>query len=123
MFQSNASKLMNSILGPASQVGVPSPDGKPQASPLVRVAGSFHIDGDVCADVTAEGNVIISGEARIKGNIKAQSVIIGGIVLGNIIAPDGITLLATSVVLGNVTTKHLRMDEGALLTGKVAGGL
>lgn len=111
---------MNTILGPASEIGVPN--GRESSYPVVRVAGSLHISGDVRANVSADGSVVIGGEARIRGNIMAESVIIGGIVLGDIIASDGVTLLSTSVVLGNIAVGKVgtvRVDDGAVLTGTV----
>lgn len=106
--------LVNTILGPASQVGTV------HGGSVVRVAGSLHISGDVCADVVAEGSVVISADARVQGNVTAVSVIVGGIVLGDIAAAEKVTMLSTSVVLGNVTTGCIRIDDGAVLSGRVS---
>lgn len=117
----NNDRLINTILGPDSAVGLPPTDVIPQ----FKVAGSLHISGDVRANVTAEGNVVISADSRVQGSVTASSVLAGGIVDGDIVAPEGVTLLSTAVVLGNITTSALRIDEGAVLCGGVsraAGG-
>ena len=59
--------------------------------------GFVRIDGDIDGDLDTDGAVIISEKAKIKGNLKAKSAIIGGIVLGDISAREGVKLLSTSV--------------------------
>lgn len=120
--------LINTILGPASAVGLPPSHAGAGAresamNPVVRVAGSLQVAGDVAADVVAEGDIVISSEARIRGNVTASSAIIGGIVKGNVVSPEGVTLLSSAVVLGDVATHHLRIDDGAVLTGRVTSDI
>lgn len=119
---------INTILGPASYVGVSrlgeslNGGGSGSVYPAIRVAGSLHISGDVRANVSAEGSVVVSGEARIRGNVTSDIVIVGGIVIGDITASETVTLLSGSVVLGNVSVGKaggVRIDEGAVFTGTV----
>ena len=58
------------------------------------------------------------GEAsRIHGNIVASSAVIEGVVIGDIVAPKSITLLSTSAVIGDVTTKRLQVEDDVILHG------
>lgn len=109
-----AKALVNTILGTASSI-----KGVKGQQTLVSVAGSLHISGDVMADIRAESDIVISAEARIEGNVEAENVIVGGIVLGSIKAREGVTLLSTAVVLGDIETIAVRLDEGAVLSGNV----
>ena len=84
----------------------------------VAIDGFARIDGDVDGNVYATGNVIIGKKARIRGNVTAKSVtLIGGIVLGDIDAPDFVKILAAGAVLGDIQTKRFMSEENAILNG------
>lgn len=83
----------------------------------VKINGFMRIDGDLDGNLEASGNVIVGEAARIRGNITARSITVGGIVRGNITAPEGVHLLSTSAVFGDVQTKRLQADENVLLHG------
>ena len=68
---------INSILGSGSSV-----------KGDVKINGFARIDGDIDGNLETTGNIIIGEKARIRGNVTGRSVtVIGGIVLGNIVAP------------------------------------
>lgn len=83
----------------------------------IKVNGFIRIDGDIEGDLETDGSVIISEKARFKGNIKAKAIIVGGIVLGNISATEGIKLLSTSAVIGNIISHSVQMEENVIFHG------
>lgn len=83
----------------------------------ISINGFMRIDGDLDGNLEASGNVIVGEAARIHGNIIARSITVGGVVKGNITAPEGVHLLSTSVVFGDVETKRLQADDNVLLHG------
>lgn len=83
----------------------------------VTVSGFLRIDGDIDGNIQTMGRVIIGEEARIRGNIRAASVSVGGIVQGDIIAPDYVVVLSSGMVIGSVLTKKLRVDDNVILHG------
>ena len=83
----------------------------------VTVPGLLRIDGDIDGDVRAEGRVIIGEDARVRGNIRAAAVSVGGMVQGDIIAPDYVVILSSGMVIGSVLTKKLRVDDDVILHG------
>ncbi|GMO12040.1 MAG: hypothetical protein Ta2A_21380 [Treponemataceae bacterium] len=83
----------------------------------VNVSGFVRVDGDVDGNLVTTGNVILGEKARIKGNITAQSAIIGGVVLGNICAPDKIQLLTTATVIGDLVTHRIEIAENVVFQG------
>ncbi len=83
----------------------------------VTVPGLLRIDGDIDGDVQAQGRVIIGEEARVRGNIRAASVSVGGMVQGDIIAPDYVVILSSGMVIGSILTKKLRVDDEVVLHG------
>ncbi|MDE5897827.1 MAG: polymer-forming cytoskeletal protein [Treponemataceae bacterium] len=83
----------------------------------MKVNGFIRIDGDIDGNLETDGAVILSERARIRGNITAKSAIIGGIVFGDISAADGVKLLSSSAVIGNIMTRHVQMEERVVFHG------
>lgn len=97
---------INTIVGPGSLI-----------TGNVTAAGFLRIDGDIDGDVQTQGRVIIGEDARVRGNIHAASVSVGGIVQGDIIAPDYVVILSSGMVIGSVLTQKLRVDNDVILHG------
>ena len=83
----------------------------------LRVNGFVRVDGDIDGNLETDGNVIIGENARIRGNVKAKSIIIGGIILGNIQAPDSVKLLSQSIVVGDIISHKVTIEDLALVHG------
>ena len=83
----------------------------------LNINGSVSIDGDLDGNLTTDAAVIVSVNARIKGNIDASSAIIGGIVLGDITAPESVKLLSSSAVIGNIITRKVQMEDKVIFHG------
>ena len=83
----------------------------------MRVNGFIRIDGDIDGDIDTDGAVIISEKAKIRGNLTAKSAIVGGIVLGDISAKEGVKLLSSSAVIGNIITKKVQMVDDVIFHG------
>ena len=96
---------INTIVGPGALI-----------TGNITVAGFLRIDGDIHGNVQTQGRVIIGEAARIRGSVRA-SVSVGGIVQGDIIAPDYVVILSSGMVLGSVLTKKLRVDDDVILHG------
>jgi len=83
-------------------------------------AGGFtRIDGSIIGNVKAKGKVIVGERARMKGNVSGTAITIGGVVYGNIIAEESLLVLSTALVLGDIITRRIQVDEGSLIHGKV----
>lgn len=83
----------------------------------VKANGFIRVDGDIDGNLESSGNVIVGNKARINGNITALSSVVGGIVLGDIYAPNGIKLLSSSAVIGDIYTKNLEIGENVVFHG------
>lgn len=83
----------------------------------IKVNGYMHIDGDLEGNLECTGNVTVGHNARIRGNLFAKSMTIGGIVCGNLYAQSSVHLLATSAVIGDVQAHRIQADEGVILQG------
>ncbi len=80
--------------------------------------GSARIDGTVNGDVRIKGMLILGSTGKISGNVEAESAVLGGEVLGNVLAPEKAELTDTARVLGDVTTKTIVIDENAVFQGR-----
>ncbi len=83
----------------------------------VKINGIMHIDGDLDGNLETTGNVIVGENARIRGNITAKSITVGGIVQGNITALESVKLLSSSAVIGDIQTHKLQADKDVILHG------
>lgn len=84
----------------------------------LKLSGFIRVDGDIDGNLETTGNIIIGEKARIRGNVTAASAVIGGIIEGDVVAPEGIKLFATASVLGDVITKRLQVAGDCLLQGQ-----
>lgn len=97
---------INTLIGPGSFV---------QGN--ISIAGFIRIDGDVDGDIETTGRVIIGEKARIKGTIRALTIIVGGIVQGDIIAPENVHILSSALVIGSILTKKIIIEEKVVYSG------
>ena len=79
---------------------------------------SARIDGEIQGDVYVSGTLIMGAGARIDGNIEAGEAIIGGDVVGNILAQNKVELTVTAKVIGDITTNVIVIDENAIFQGR-----
>lgn len=83
----------------------------------IKVNGFVRVDGDIDGNLETDGNVIIGENARLRGNLKAKSVMIGGIVLGNVHAVENVKLLSNSTVLGDILSHKVQIEDSAVFHG------
>ena len=82
------------------------------------IRGSMRIDGRFEGKALQVDQLQIGPKARVKTNIVATSVVVEGIVVGNISASRRILLLSTARVLGDVKTPELIIQDGVVLEGR-----
>lgn len=86
--------------------------------------GRFAVNGNLRIDGKFEGKTLnvdqleIGPKAKVRTEIFASSVIVKGIVIGNINASRRILLLSTARVLGDIRTPELIIQDGVILEGK-----
>ena len=82
-------------------------------------AESIRFNGKITGDLSSNGLIIIGKNASVKGNIKADSVIVAGVVAGNLNIGDKVNIEATGEVYGDIVTKKLLIDEESVFSGQV----
>jgi len=84
------------------------------------VKGAIRIDGRFEGDVLVVDKVFIGPKGKVKTNIMASSVVIEGVLIGNIQATSRVLLLPTSRILGDINTPELIIQNGTILKGRCA---
>ncbi len=80
----------------------------------------LYIDGQVEGSIELAGNRLTIGpNGRVKANVTARSVTIGGRLEGNVRATDRVDLRQTAVVLGDIATQRIAIEDGAYFKGGV----
>jgi cytoskeletal protein CcmA (bactofilin family) len=79
--------------------------------------GTVRIDGTVEGDIRADW-VIVGETGRIRGNVRARAMVVGGRVEGNIDAAEIVELKNKAQVCGEICTAKLTVSEGALFDGQ-----
>lgn len=82
--------------------------------------GLLRIDGAFEGEIVSEGKVLVGRHGSAMANrIKAKTVIIGGIVEGNITASQKVTILSTGQITGDIETPRLIAEEGVVMNGRI----
>ncbi len=84
----------------------------------IETKGSLRIDGSVKGAVKTADTLTIGSSGRVEGEVEAQNAVVGGKVEGNISIQEKLILEANSTLVGNLKTKKLVIDEGAMFQGK-----
>ena len=82
----------------------------------VKTAKSIRIDGKFNGNIEALG-VLVGSDARVKGNITAKVIMVGGEITGNLLAEKYIEILSSAKVTGDIATNMLTIAEGAFFDG------
>ena len=77
----------------------------------------YRIDGLIEGDLQCNGKVVIGEEGKVKGTIVCQNAEILGTLLGKMNCKQQLSLRATSKVEGEVITKILIVEPGAVFNG------
>ena len=80
----------------------------------------LYIDGQVEGTIDPKGNRLTIGpNGRVKANVTACAVVVQGKLEGNIQASDRVDLKQSAVVMGDIATHRISIDEGAYFKGRV----
>ena len=88
----------------------------------IEGAGHVRIAGDFKGDVNVQGNLTIEPGAHLTGGVKADTVVVGGQLDGNIDATSRVELLQTGVFNGELKAGSLTVAAGSRMRGKAEFG-
>lgn len=79
--------------------------------------GLLRIDGDFTGVIRTRGKVLVGKNGRAECTMHAATVVVGGVVKGEITSTEKVIVLSTALVVGNITTPRLIVEEGVLMDG------
>lgn len=83
----------------------------------IKTEGTIRIDGNMEGNV--DSDCLIVGEKGIlKGDVRANGVIVGGKIEGMVTAREIIEIKGKGEISGDINTPKLSVSEGAILNGK-----
>jgi len=91
-------------------------EGKIEGAGHIRIAGNFK------GDVHVQGNLTIESGAKLTGSVRAQTVIVGGELEGNIDAASRVELLQTGILNGDLKAGSLTVAAGSRMRGRAEFG-
>lgn len=91
-------------------------EGKIEGAGHVRIAGRFK------GDVHVQGNLTIESGATLTGSVRANTVVIGGELEGNVDAASRVELLETGVLNGDLKAGSLTVAAGSRMRGQAEFG-
>lgn len=83
----------------------------------LKTKSSVRINGTVIGDVRADGVVVLTKTGHIIGTIEADSIIVAGVVEGNMSIRDKVNVEASGEIYGDVITKKFVIDEESIFQG------
>ena len=98
--------LMNTIIGKDTVI-----------NGTLDIRGSLRVDGTVKGKVICSDCVTIGATGHVEAEIQANTAIIAGRMLGNVVTTEKIELQAKCEMEGDLKTKSLVIEQGALFCG------
>ncbi|AWW33116.1 polymer-forming cytoskeletal protein [Echinicola strongylocentroti] len=80
--------------------------------------GNIRIEGVVNGTLSSKTKIVIGESARLVGNIDTKEAEIAGNVEGEVKCSDILFLKKTAVINGNIHTKKLVIENGAVFNGE-----
>ena len=85
----------------------------------VRADEDLVIRGRIDASISSTKLVHVDKDGVVKANVEAESVLISGVVVGDVIASVRVELTGTARVVGDIASPLLVINDGARLRGKI----
>jgi cytoskeletal protein CcmA (bactofilin family) len=87
-------------------------EGELEFDSSLRILGKFK------GNINTSGFLIIGDGSVVEADIKADSLIIGGTVRGNVEVKNKLEILSTGKIFGDVKTSKLKIADGVVFEGK-----
>jgi len=88
----------------------------------IESTGVVKIEGIVEGAVRGARQLLLGRQGTVHGDIRAHEVVIGGTVIGTIVADERVEIQGTSSVQGDIHTKSIVVLEGGVINGTVRMG-
>ena len=99
---------------------------------VTRIGKSLHVKGELSGneDLVIEGkvegkinltgyNVTIGETGRVAAEVHAKSIVIAGLVHGNVVAGDKVEVAATGTMMGDIRASRVVLIDGCRFKGSI----
>ncbi len=107
---------MNEFIQPANTKNVLSNDIEIKGTLIFK--SDMVLDGKVEGEISSPGTLTLGQNAEVHGEIKTHSVVIRGMVNGNVTVEDRCELRGEAQLVGDLKASRLVMEQDATLVGK-----
>lgn len=81
---------------------------------------SLFLDGEVEGSIHLQGhNLTVGQNGRVRASVKAKDVVVHGRIDGNVHATDRLDVRKTAIIMGDLQSQRLSIEDGAFLNGKI----
>lgn len=113
MFGQKAKNTIDSLIGLETRI-----EGNIQFRGGLRVDG--HVRGNLIASPIEGSMLVISEQARVEGEVRAEHIVVDGEIAGPVFCSELLELQPKARITGDVNYKALEMHGGALVSGKLS---
>ena len=116
---------------PRAPQPAPASPGKPAESVLAagltiegKIGGTGHlrVAGRFTGNIDIKGELTIEAGATVDGEVKADTVLVGGDVHGNIVSKSRVDLRESGMLIGDLKAVSLTVAAGSKMRGQVEFG-
>ncbi len=83
----------------------------------IKVEHDLRVDGYLKGTVNVGGTLVLTPTGRIEGDVVVRSAIVAGQIHGNLRGEEKIVLESKSTLVGDLKTRELVINEGAIFQG------
>ncbi|MCC6928312.1 MAG: polymer-forming cytoskeletal protein [Gemmatimonadaceae bacterium] len=123
--------IFNKPAGDRPATRLESSSAEPSISVIgsgMRVIGDIESNGTIKVEGVVEGSVrgarqlLLGKGGTINGDVHAVEAVLGGSVVGNVLATERVEIQGSSSVEGDILTKSMVVYEGGVINGSVRMG-
>ncbi len=92
--------------------------GETKFSGILKYTDSLKIDGRFEGAIESSGLLIVESKAEVIADVKVGTLVVAGIIRGDVSAERRLELLPGGRIIGNIRCPHLIMAEGTGLQGR-----
>ena len=89
----------------------------------LTLEGVFRLDGKVQGEIFHNGTLIMSETAIVKGKVEVSTLILNGMVEGEVNAKERIEIHAKGRLFGSISTPVLVIQDGGVFEGNCKMGM
>ena len=97
---------MNTIIGKDSVI-----------TGTIDIKGPLRVDGRIKGQINCEDTVTVGAGGDLEAEINCKTAVVAGKVTGNIIASEKVELQAKAEINGDLKTRSLVIEQGAIFCG------